>query len=90
MKQPTIEKIICCDKCDKPLWRLKILSHFGDKVGSTQWNSLNPSHHEGEPKSMECPLCSREFTHTHKPSGRKGLVLADPETGRKKMDWITG
>lgn len=89
MKKPVVEKIICCDKCDKPLWNLKILSHFGDVVGSTQWANVAPGIPQ-EPTDMNCPLCEREFTHTHKPSGRKGLVHADPETGRKKMDWITG
>lgn len=88
--KPLVEKVICCDKCHRPLWNLKILAVMGNDVASSEWLSLHPTIFKGEPKSFECPLCKREFLFTHKKSGRKAMMLADPATGGRKLDWISG
>lgn len=91
-----IEKIICCDKCQRPLWSLTILSYDkgkrpGDEhVNSTKWVSLHPEIFTGPPKTFNCYLCDRPYVHNDPATKRQGLVLADLKTGARKFDWITG
>lgn len=86
--KPFVEKVICCDKCHRPLWNLKILSVIADQPGSSQWTSLHPEVFKGGPKDFNCPLCSREYLFTHKKSGKRAMMLADPATGSRKLDWF--
>ncbi len=86
--KPFVEKVICCDKCKRPLWNLKILAVIGDQPASSEWQALQPEMKKGGPKDFTCPLCSREFLFTHVKSGRKAMMLADPATGARKLDWL--
>lgn len=67
-KQKPISKVIVCMACKSPLWKLTILTYFkatksGEQpiVGSTQWESMNAKVTTREPKSWDCPVCTRPF-----------------------------
>lgn len=68
--KPISEKVIICDKCHAPLWRLRNLSEY-----SHEYVAIDPAANPTGPKTFQCPKCSRDFASEVKTPNGKGRFL---------------
>lgn len=76
-----IDQVILCTACNQQLWRMKVLSRFGDRVGGVQYTPIG--HKTVFHNALRsCPKCTRQF-YREDPTNKEHIYrLADPQTGR--------
>lgn len=75
-----VQTIILCHHCRQPLWDMKILKRFGDRVASTEFKPHTPEIPKFSGRTKDCPKCGKPYYHVSK-RGEPIFTMADPKTG---------